>query len=305
MVLATPMFSAIKKKYPQSQIDVICSEKNFLVLQDNPHIGKKFIYKKKPLSVIKLIFSLRARNYDCLIDPKPHYSTESATFARIVRAKDKIGFVKDKSSPFNLGGLVDTSGKHFATMCLESLEHLGINASDESPIPQLFVADQSKNHAQEIMGGEKKKALINISAGKPSRMFSHDAWTGFLSGVDAPGWDFYISYSPGDVAFANKLMSEHPDLIDIRSSNLSDVVASVSLCGLVITPDTALVHIASAFNRPIITAFSSWEDNFKKFEPLSDTKQIIRTQSDHRENSLKSVTSSDLISAWKKISTKL
>jgi ADP-heptose:LPS heptosyltransferase len=311
MTLATPMFSLIKEKYPASVTDIVCSPKNAEIIKDNPHINKRFIYKKKPFNILKLIFSLRAKNYDYLIDPKPHYSTEGATFARIIKAENKIGFVNDKHSPFNIAGITDSSGKHFVDIYLESLTSLGIESVGKQKIPQLFVNPDSRKYIGEIMNGEKKKALINISAGKEKRMFDLDVWTGFLSEVknynnsDNNTWDFYISYAPRDWDFAQKLMIKNPKLIDIRSRSLSDVIAAVELCDLVVTPDTALVHIASAFNRPIIAAYSGWEDNFKKFAPLSEVQQIIRTSSPQSENSLKDVSSLDLLTAWDEINVKL
>ena len=315
MILATPMFSAIKEKYPDSVIDVVCSPRNVEIIKNNPNINKKFIYKKKPLNILKLIISLRSKSYDFLIDPKPHYSTEGATFARIIRAGNKIGFIKDRHSPFNTRGMSNPSGKHFVNIYLESLTFLGIELEEKQKIPQLYTSEDSRKYIDKIMSGENTKALINISAGNRKRMFVLNVWTGFLSEIEKKvdkeakevkeAWDFYVSYAPEDSGFAQKLMSECPSLIDIQSRSLQDVIVAVEKCDLVITPDTALVHIASAFNRPIITAFSGWEDNFKKFAPLSEVQQIIRTSSPQSENSLKDVSSLDLLSGWEEIITRL
>ena len=318
MILATPMFSTIKEKYPDSVIDVVCSPRNVEIIKNNPNINKKFIYKKKPLNILKLIISLRPKSYDFLIDPKPHYSTEGATFARIIRAENKIGFIKDRNSPFNTKGVSDPSGKHFVNIYLESLAFLGIELEKKQKFPQLYASEDSRKYIDKIMSGENKKALINISAGNKKRMFGLNVWTDFLSEIEKKvdkeaeeakevkeAWDFYISYAPEDSGFAQKLMSECPSLIDIQSRSLQDVIVAVKKCDVIITPDTALVHIASAFNRPIIAAFSGWEDNFKKFAPLSEVQQIIRTSSPQSENSLQEIGSSDLLSGWEEIITRL
>jgi heptosyltransferase III len=63
------------------------------------------------------------------------------------------------------------------------------------------------------------------------------------------------------------------------SRSINDVVALVSQSKLVISPDTSVVHIASAFNVPCIALFHSLWWNVHKFAPLSTQKWIVQSVS--------------------------
>jgi ADP-heptose:LPS heptosyltransferase len=54
------------------------------------------------------------------------------------------------------------------------------------------------------------------------------------------------------------------------------MVALAPLVNVVVTPDTSMVHIASAFNIPQIALFPSVEWNLRKFRPLSDSSIVIQ-----------------------------
>ena len=67
-----------------------------------------------------------------------------------------------------------------------------------------------------------------------------------------------------------------PNLNIFQSRSLQDIFSLIKNSYLVITPDTAVVHIAAAFNVPLLGLYSGLDDFFNKFHPLSNIYQIIR-----------------------------
>ena len=92
MVLVTPMFAHLKKKYPQCIIHVLCTENNHPIIYNDPRIDKVFNYKNKICYLIKLFIHMRSENYDYWIDNKDHYSLTGYVLATFSNAKQKIGF---------------------------------------------------------------------------------------------------------------------------------------------------------------------------------------------------------------------
>ncbi|HVN48646.1 MAG TPA: hypothetical protein VMU30_07475, partial [Bacteroidota bacterium] len=59
VLVSTPLFAALKKHYPQATIDVLLSSKNHFVLQNDPAIRKRWTYKKKIFSALKMLRAVR------------------------------------------------------------------------------------------------------------------------------------------------------------------------------------------------------------------------------------------------------
>ncbi|MGA2296363.1 MAG: lipopolysaccharide heptosyltransferase family protein, partial [FCB group bacterium] len=73
MILATPMFRAVREKYPDAEIHVLAGKHNFFVINNNPRIDKIYIHKKNPFNIIKNILALKKEKYDYWLDAKDHY----------------------------------------------------------------------------------------------------------------------------------------------------------------------------------------------------------------------------------------
>ena len=72
--------------------------------------------------------------------------------------------------------------------------------------------------------------------------------------------------------------------IAYRTNNILDVSALINQLHLIITPDTAISHIASTFNIPVITIHENNNESYKLFAPTSD---LNRTVFSSKRNSLK------------------
>ncbi|MEZ4692287.1 MAG: glycosyltransferase family 9 protein [Ignavibacteria bacterium] len=44
---------------------------------------------------------------------------------------------------------------------------------------------------------------------------------------------------------------------------------------IVISPDTSIIHICSAYNMPVIGIYPDAKWNLEKFYPLSDKKEVV------------------------------
>jgi hypothetical protein len=93
---------------------------------------------------------------------------------------------------------------------------------------------------------------------------------------------------------AQDLHRRHSRTVLFDSASIREVIALMPAIDLVITPDTSVVHIASAFNTPIIALFGCSDSNFNKFRPLSDTAVAIRSQ---QNTLLGTIKASQVISA--------
>ena len=101
MILTTPLFKALHQNMPGAHIHVLASRRGAPVVKGNPHLNAIVVYRKDPLRLFFLFIRIRCMRYDFLIDPKDHYSTESALLAQITRANVKVGFNKPGGNVFS------------------------------------------------------------------------------------------------------------------------------------------------------------------------------------------------------------
>jgi len=291
VILLTPMLRALKQKFPHSEIHFLAGRKNAIMLQGNPHVSKVFTYDKNPFKIILLLLKLRREKYDLWIDPKDHYSTESSILAWASGAKKKIGCNKKGGNVFEAH--VEFPGEmktlHTVERNLLAIQFLKVdhhNIRPELPLlpkSESFVGEFLKENAEEknpsvlrtspLEKGDnlltQKKVVVNISASTESRYWQQEAWKELFKNDVFKNAQIFLTFAPEDVAKAEELLKATPALKLFRSRSIWDVVSLVKAADVVITPDTAVVHIAAAFDKPIVALFPAQEWNFYKFRPLS------------------------------------
>jgi ADP-heptose:LPS heptosyltransferase len=282
MVLLTPVIRIIKEKYPESEIHVLAGKSNYLILKDNTRVDKLLIYNKSPLKIIWLISWIRKNKYDYLIDPKDHYSTESRIIAGLVRAEIKIGFNPQGKSHFNrsIPSDTDNKGLHFIKRCLNPLKYLDISIPAGNPKPELFENPDSEEYAKEFLKENKigKMILINISASQNKKMWSNDNWIILLNELNRSYGEIYkfvLTFAPSERQNADNIKQSCSFADLFNSGSIADVISIVKRAELLITPDTSVVHIAAAFNVPIVGLFSNLPEFYSRFHPLSDEFEVV------------------------------
>ena len=73
---------------------------------------------------------------------------------------------------------------------------------------------------------------------------------------------------------ANLMKNQDNVLVMIPSPSIIQVIEAVRVAALVITPDTALVHIASAFAKPLIAVYANEPALFSQWKPLNTAPTV-------------------------------
>ncbi len=280
MVLLTPFIQVIKNNFPYANIDVIASNYNFQILKNNPSVSKVFVYDKKFYRILKLISTLRSTNYDYYIDPKDHFSRESSIFSKIIKAKIKIGFNKINSNNFDLGidGMEQHQSIHFVQRLWLPLTCLGIDLPDK-PIKPILVEDEnSKLYVRDFLqflNFNQKNIVCNLSASKDNKMWLKEKWIEFLLSCDLLNDNFIITCEPKHIEMAEEIVNKVKDLKLFKSRNIKDMISLLKNTDILLSPDTSLIHIAAAFNTPVITLHSGLKETYTWFKPLSDINSTI------------------------------
>lgn len=282
LILLTPMLKALKEKYREGDIHFLAGRKNFDVADNHPLIDKTYTYKKNPVSIIMLIAQLRLNKYDIWIDPRDHESSEGNFLARMVNAKTRIGFNPPGSKVFTHSMKSDSelTGLHYTTRALTALEHLNINSVENKPV--LYVTPGSEVYVDQFLSGSSinKYYCLNISANGPDRYWQPDKWMEFINSIDTKDNEIVLVSLPTDIDSAEHIRESCKNVHVFKSRSIIDIFSLISRSEMVITVDTSIVHIASAFNKPVLALYVNLQNFYSQYSPLSENYRVIMSPKD-------------------------
>lgn len=276
MILTTPLFSELKKLFPECEIYVLTSRVNNEIALRNVNVSGTIIYKKNIFSILKLIFILRKLDFDFWLDTKDEYSSTSKTLLKIGKYVKSIGF-NIKEELFNVSLKNYVKGEHTVDINLSPIYYFNPDYKPEEIRPDINIPSETVDKFSNIFKYlENKKILINISAGAENRYWKEEKWLELLNKINNTFSILLIS-DKKDKNLANKIVSDYKgnNLNYIDACNIFEVAEVVKNSDFVITPDTSIVHLASCFNKPIVAMFHNVEWVIKRYAPLSDKFKII------------------------------
>ena len=279
LVLVTPIFRALKQLDPTPEVHLLAGRNNYRTVQAHPFVDKVHVYTKKPWSTLRLIYTLRTTRFDLWIDPKDHPSRESRLFARIGHYRVAVGFnTPSKPRVFTHSVIPHTEnlGVHMTTRVLRALEPLGIYAQDARPV--LGVDPQAAERLSEYLKEHALSTycLVNISGAIPDRTWQTEKWIGLLNTIASESdCHFLICCLARDRVHARQILQSTANTRFYESS-IIEVIAAVARADLVLTVETSIVHIASAFNKPILSLHPNIYHNYTKYRPLSEHSRCVR-----------------------------
>ena len=280
LVLVTPIFRALKQDNPAHEVHLLAGRNNHQLVRTHPFIDKVHVYTKKPLSTLKLLYTLQTTRFDLWIDPKDHPSRESRFFARIGRAGISIGYNDpNKSRVFTHSVRPHTEqlGVHASIRALHALKPLGIYAEDKRPV--LTVDPESVQRLQAFLRAQGLPPcyyLVNISGAIPDRTWQTEKWIDLINRIGKrDNRHFLLCCLPRDRAQAEHILEHTANTSLYPTPSIIDAVTAVAYADLILTVDTSIVHIASAFNTPIVSLHVNIYREYSKYWPLSDKARCL------------------------------
>jgi ADP-heptose:LPS heptosyltransferase len=196
------------------------------------------------------------------------------------RAKNKVGYNGEGAKIFSFG--IPSQNQNAAvdavTRNLACLKPLGVSCNAGCR-PELFPdARLAKKIRDTFPQDAATTVLLNISAGDASRYWTFEKWAETAEFCLAGGCRVLVAFQPSDGKIARALHALQPGVVLYHSSTIGEIIALMPLVKLVVTLDTSVVHIASAFDVPQIALFPDVEWNLKKFRPLSSLSVVVQPE---------------------------
>ena len=281
MVVCTPVFRELKKACPHMQISVLASKINQDILSNNPYIDKIYIYNNNCLKLFPVLFKLKARNFDVCFEFEAKVVTRAILITKFINPKFSIATNKKHgrygidAKKLKVYDFYTTQNKkaHWSDICLETL---GVfNLKSKSSKYDIFLSDNQRGIAKNFIkntSSEKIKIGINLEGYSHNGEINPDNLRAICQGIYQKNAKILIIIlsKPGDEGKIEKLI-KYMELNYVVSSYFSilEVSALISELDLVISPDTSIIHIASAFNIPSVSIYTANKNNYRLWAPKS------------------------------------
>ncbi len=288
VLVSTPLFEALKKYYPNSVLDIVLSENNYFVLENDPRIQKRWVFKKNIGSVLRLIKLLRKEKYDFLIDLMDNPSATSTIFCLLINAKWNIGIEKENQFAYDINvPMLSRKDTHIIDRISQLLRPFKINPDSENMAVRYFTSVQSENQAGIFL--QQNNLLtdfvtgINISAGNKTRFWGIENFRLLLNHLiqEYPNFKFLLLYQPSDRKNAEIISNSNKQIIlSPVTGSFDHFAAFIKRLSFLITPDTAAVHLASAFNIKSVILYVQSNKELRIWEPRNTDCECIVTDVD-------------------------
>lgn len=286
LVCTTPIFSALRARFPQAYIAALVNSYNLPVLENNREIDELFAYTKakhRPrgkttLGVywdrLRLLARLRKTGFDYVILAAPGFQPRSLALARLLKPKHVIGFVEGEKRHRR----IDIAIPHTLPAPLQEAEDvfrllapLGIQGAPPAArvVPDPMETSRTQQILQRQAWWRPGAPLIgiHISARKPSQRWPVEYFAELVRTLHrnhaatfmlfwSPGDDANPLH-PGDDAKARQLMDALPGIpiLACPTRHLSELIGGLALCEKVICSDGGAMHLAAGLGKPILCFF--------------------------------------------------
>ena len=256
IVLTTPVVRCLKKQVPEAEVHFLTKQSFATIVENNPYIDKVHSLGH---SWDTVVHELKQENYDYIIDL--HHNL------RTLRLKKDLGI---KSFPFNKLNIqkwIYTNFKwnlmpdlHIVDRYMKTVESFGVKNDEEGL--DYFIPAKDEVMQQDIPVSHHAGYIgIAIGAAHNTKKLPVEKLTDLCSKIDHP---IILLGGKEDTENAKQIASIN--LVKIYNAcgkfNLNESADLVRKAKLIITHDTGLMHMASAFKKKIISVWGNTVPEF-------------------------------------------
>jgi ADP-heptose:LPS heptosyltransferase len=272
MLVAIPLYHAIKRHLPHCKIGTFVTERNRSLLRSDPSVDEVYSMRdKRSFHNFREIIRARRSGYDVVINMHIHGMTEYGLIANAISPRGaKVSWTHARGKLYRTlyNNLIpyERDSMQEAQMGLVMLESV---IALQEPIlqwesrPSLIVSNATRLSVTERITtaldqlGASWYIHFNLQARHPKREWNLENTVSFAQ-------KFVDFYPEGAIFFSASPIMRHaieqrikelplPRAIFFPTSfDLHEIATLVGNAKLVITPDTAITHFASASNRPTL-----------------------------------------------------
>ncbi|MCM8797460.1 MAG: hypothetical protein NC923_06270, partial [Candidatus Omnitrophica bacterium] len=272
VVLGLPVFDCLKANFPQAKFTVLVGERPKEIFGDNPSVEKIIVYNKRsPLSAkIELFYTLKKEKFDIVVDLR------NTLFSFLLPAPYK-------TSPFLIipKTITHMKDRHLYRL-INPKSRMPLNANLKIPRLCLTVRADDQEYIDKLLfqnNISRDDSIILLACGGRShtKIWPQDNFVTLIySIVDKLRSKVILVGDNNDAAIARYIIerSEARAADLTAKTTIRQLACLLKRSSCVIANDSAVLHMASYLNIPVLGIFGPTDD--LKYGPWSDRSIIIK-----------------------------
>ena len=305
-LLSTPVFKALKQKFPRAELAVVARSYTAPLLENHQYVDRIILLCENGRDWTWRTLSAFIKNirsgYDlAIVLNTVSHSLTSDLIARFSGARYVLGpdhhlFAgTDRNFFYNLLAPYQDSPRSQSEKNLDILRYIGIDAADAREY--ITLSEQELRWATEHLrrlGWDERKPLIAIhpGAGKMPNRWPVENFAYVANRlVQKYSAQIYVTWGPAEEALGRALIKQLPaPTLSSTFSHIRRVAAVLARTDLLLCNDTGIMHVGAAVGTPLVAIFGPTDP--REWKPVGDEFVALRG----RDKTVQSVRPDDVLS---------
>lgn len=279
-LVTTPFIKALKDNVC-CRIDVLADEKNHFIFENNRNVEKTYVFSKNTADIKSLKKKLENENYKAVFDLHDDVSTTVTLFVDSLNIPNKIGFDKTTKKIFtHVVPHLDTTKHHVVERYNEFIKFLKLPVPQNSLRidykPKNVSIEFADNYYNENYSENKYLVGMNISAGSDARFWGVDRFQNLISYFSGYDVNIVLLCSPNDKDKAELISNGQAQIF--VNPDFDIFAAAISNLDFLFTPDTSVIHLASAFDIPTFGIYVKYKTDNVVWYPYNTDHDLVITE---------------------------
>jgi heptosyltransferase-2 len=288
VVLTTPLIAALRRRFPEAWLAVLCTPKGKEILEGNRDIDEIIVLEKKRdggrhANLFKKAAELRARGFTIAVSP--HKSLRTALLLFLADIPLRVGF-RQSAGWFLYHRRIDRDpSRHDAERNLSLVEALGIDPSECAPTLEIEPVPKSRERVASLfneLGLGSDQMIIGLN---PGSVWRTKRWT--IEGYAEVAAALARRHRAQIVLFGGPEDRDIVETIRARADcgavsiagrvGLTELAAAIERCRVFVTNDSGPMHVAVARGIPVVAIFCATTPSLGFF-PYSSRAIVVEKE---------------------------
>jgi ADP-heptose:LPS heptosyltransferase len=287
-LISTPLLNLMKRN-TDYKISVLAAKSNHFIFSSPDVCDEVIVFDKKKNGLFALIKILNEKKFDAVIDLHDDVSSTVSYIIAFLKCKYKFGLKKGTEKLYSHTiEKLDPAQNHVVDRILHFSKLFGMNypGKDLNIVfnPQSEFEIEASQFISRHFNNKKFLVGINISAGSEARFWGVDNFKKLIDELNFYDVNILIMCVEKDIKYATAIAgSSYPVYYNSSFNKFSAMIAKLDL---LFTPDTSIVHIGSAYKKPVFGLYVKYNTADMIWSPYKSPFDCVITE----EPTLKNVT---------------
>lgn len=286
-ILTLPLVQVVKRLFPAAPVDVVVAPRTSDLFANHPDIRRVVVYDKRGVDrglggLLRMNRRLSGRNYSVAL--VPHRSLRSALLVWLLRIPHRIGFDKSAGKFLLTQTVMYRREVHEIERNLSLLRAMGI-ALSQKELPSLYPSVQDRQRVDKLLFELEVGNPNNLIAIAPGTIWNTKRWlkeryASLAVRLDDEKFEIVLIGGKEDVTLCDEIQKLSGSLRVYNTAGKLTLLQSAELirrCKVLVTNDSAPMHIGVAMGTPVVAIFGATVPAFG-FGPVGRFDAVVETR---------------------------